>query len=109
MSGKAIIDITQNAVRQLCRAQQNGMLLRLSVERGGCAGSKHAMKYIPRDAVGQHDEMVYAGDAKLVIDGGSVFRLIGSTLDYHETEVSEGYTVNNPNAKNACGCGISFL
>lgn len=88
--------------------ERNGKLLRLSVERGGCAGSQHSMKYIQNDAVDPHDEVVTAGNTKLVVDGKSVLHLIGSTLDYHATDVSEGYTVDNPNIMGACGCGNSF-
>jgi len=34
--------------------------------------------------------------------------LQGSQIDYVDTLMGAGFTVNNPNAVAACGCGSSF-
>ena len=38
----------------------------------------------------------------------SVDLLQGSSIDYVDTLMGAGFTVNNPNAVAACGCGSSF-
>ena len=42
------------------------------------------------------------------VDGNSVDLLKGSSIDYVDTLMGAGFTVNNPNAVAACGCGSSF-
>ena len=41
-------------------------------------------------------------------DGQSIPLLKGSEIDYVDTLMGAGFTVNNPNAVAACGCGSSF-
>ena len=42
------------------------------------------------------------------MDDGSVKLLTGAEIDYVDTLMGAGFTVNNPNAVAACGCGSSF-
>jgi iron-sulfur cluster assembly accessory protein len=42
------------------------------------------------------------------VDGNSIDLLKGSSIDYVDTLMGAGFTVNNPNAVAACGCGSSF-
>ena len=51
----------------------------------------------------------------LVLDGFSVFiqkahalYLIGMEIDWQDGLNNRGFTFNNPNAKETCGCGTSF-
>ena len=45
---------------------------------------------------------------KVYVDGSSISLLQGSQIDYVDTLMGAGFTVNNPNAVAACGCGSSF-
>jgi len=45
---------------------------------------------------------------RVYVDQGSVKLLQGSEIDYVDTLMGAGFTVNNPNAMTACGCGSSF-
>jgi iron-sulfur cluster assembly protein len=49
-----------------------------------------------------------AGDIRVYVDQNSVQYLTGSEIDYVDTLMGAGFTVNNPNAVSACGCGSSF-
>jgi iron-sulfur cluster assembly protein len=42
------------------------------------------------------------------IDNNSVPLIQGSEIDYVDTLMGAGFTVNNPNAVSGCGCGSSF-
>ncbi len=44
----------------------------------------------------------------MYVDDGSVKLLTGAEIDYVDTLMGAGFTVNNPNAVAACGCGSSF-
>ena len=51
--------------------------------------------------VGQHASLLQAVFQGLVDLGGA-------EIDYLDTLMGAGFTVNNPNAVSACGCGSSF-
>ena len=38
----------------------------------------------------------------------AIFSIIGTTMDWTETDVASEFTFTNPNAKGECGCGESF-
>ena len=54
------------------------------------------------------DKVLEANGVKVYVDGNSVSLLSGSQIDYVDTLMGAGFTVNNPNAVAACGCGSSF-
>ena len=37
-----------------------------------------------------------------------LFLVVGTTMDWEETELTSEFTFNNPNSKGECGCGESF-
>lgn len=45
---------------------------------------------------------------KLVVDSKAIMPLIGTQMDYTETELNSEFVFNNPNVKDQCGCGQSF-
>ena len=46
--------------------------------------------------------------AKVFVDPRSLRLLSGTTLDYDTGLLSKGFVFQNPQAKNTCGCGVSF-
>ena len=49
-----------------------------------------------------------AADLTVLLDKKALFFVVGTTMDYEDTEMSSEFTFNNPNAKGSCGCGESF-
>jgi iron-sulfur cluster assembly protein len=45
----------------------------------------------------------------LGVDGKALFSLIGSQMDYVDDKISAGFVFHNPNVKETCGCGMSFI
>jgi iron-sulfur cluster assembly protein len=45
---------------------------------------------------------------RLVVDQRSLPYLVGSEIDWVESLMGGGFTVQNPNAISTCGCGHSF-
>ena len=60
------------------------------------------------DAPTAEDRVLEANGVKVYVDGKSVDLLKGAQIDYVDTLMGAGFTVNNPNAVAACGCGSSF-
>src|SRR4249919_3477209 len=80
--------------------------LRVYVYSGGCSGFRYRMML--EDAPTPEDRVLEASGIKVYVDGQSVDLLQGSQIDYVDTLMGAGFTVNNPNAVSACGCGSSF-
>ncbi len=82
-----------------------GTGLRLTVERGGCAGLSYAMSL---GMPGAGDEVVERDGVLFVVDAASASYLNGSIVDYEHSLNDSGFKIRNPNAVRSCGCGTSF-
>ena len=80
--------------------------IRVGVRTKGCSGLSYTVEYA--DAVEKFDEVVDAGDFKLLIDPKAVMFLLGTEMDYVEEKLKSGFNFRNPNEKGRCGCGESF-
>jgi iron-sulfur cluster assembly protein len=80
--------------------------LRVYVYSGGCSGYRYGMML--EDAPSPEDKAFEANGVRVYVDGQSIELLTGSQIDYVDTLMGAGFTVNNPNAVSGCGCGSSF-
>ncbi|RJF66132.1 HesB/IscA family protein [Rhodopseudomonas palustris] len=96
-----------NAVKAaMSRAGKTEGGLRVMVEAGGCAGYKYLIGLDP--APREDDAVVEAGGVRVFVDPDSQPLLNGMTIDFVESLEGSGFTFDNPNAENKCGCGKSF-
>ncbi len=82
------------------------MFLRIAVQPGGCSGLRYELAFDDRPLDG--DASVDFRGVALVVDRMSKPYLDGATIDYLDTIEKQGFTIDNPNAQNACACGDSF-
>lgn len=106
----SIITITDKAIQQIHAIAQaenpDGKKgLRLAVTGGGCSGLSYKIEF--SDAK-DRDNVLTFGDVKVLIDPKSVIYLKGIVLDFKDGLNGKGFSFDNPNAKNTCGCGESF-
>lgn len=80
--------------------------LRVYVYSGGCSGFRYGMML--EDQPTPEDVTVESRGIKVYLDQQSTQYLVGSEIDYLDTLMGAGFTVNNPNAVSGCGCGSSF-
>ena len=80
--------------------------LRVAVLAGGCSGFQY--KFDLDSEIQPDDLLIEHGPARVVVDAVSLDLLAGSELDYAEELIGSYFSVRNPNAKSACGCGTSF-
>jgi iron-sulfur cluster assembly protein len=80
--------------------------LRVYVYSGGCSGFRYGMML--EDQPTSEDITVESKGINVYVDQQSTQHLTGSEIDYLDTLMGAGFTVNNPNAVSACGCGSSF-
>jgi iron-sulfur cluster assembly accessory protein len=105
----SVISMTPTAaekVRELLQQENDpGLGLRVFVAGGGCSGLQYGMTL---DEEQEGDSVIHIGDFKVFIDEMSVQYVSGSEVDYVDSLMGAGFTVNNPNAVSTCGCGHSF-
>ena len=80
--------------------------LRVYVYSGGCSGYRYGMML--EDQPTPEDIKVESQGINVYVDPQSTQLLQGSEIDYVDTLMGAGFTVNNPNAVSGCGCGSSF-
>lgn len=94
-------------VRSLLEQENDPTLaLRVFVAGGGCSGLQYGMTL---DEEQDGDTIISGGEGiRVVVDEMSAQYLSGSEIDYVDSLMGAGFTVNNPNAVSTCGCGHSF-
>src|SRR6478735_10505857 len=103
----SLSDAASMKLRDLTKEEANPDIgLRVYVYSGGCSGYRYGMML--EDAPSSEDNRLDVNGIKVYVDGQSIALLQGSQIDYVDTLMGAGFTVNNPNAVAACGCGSSF-
>jgi len=103
----SLTDAAVSKLTELTKEETNADIgLRVYVYSGGCSGFRYGMML--EDAPTPEDRILDVSGIKVYVDGQSVDLLKGSQIDYVDTLMGAGFTVNNPNAVSACGCGSSF-
>ena len=102
-----LTDAAAGKLREITAEETNPSVgLRVYVYSGGCSGFRYGMML--EDAPTAEDKVLKANGVTVYVDGKSVDLLQGAEIDYIDTLMGAGFTVNNPNAVSACGCGSSF-
>lgn len=93
-------------VRDFLEQRGKGFGLRLGVRTSGCSGMAYVLEFV--DDIEDSDLVFEAHGVKVVVDPKSLVYLDGTELDFAKEGLNEGFKFNNPNVKDACGCGESF-
>ncbi len=105
----SILSITPAAsekVHELLKQENDPSLgLRIFVAGGGCSGLQYGMTL---DEAQDGDTIISQGDFNVLVDEMSLGYIHDGEVDYVDSLMGAGFTVNNPNAVSSCGCGHSF-
>ncbi|MEZ4981829.1 MAG: iron-sulfur cluster assembly accessory protein [Saprospiraceae bacterium] len=104
------VTITEGALKELknIRAQQElseDYALRIGVKGGGCSGFSYILGF---DVQKEKDQTFEIEGLKVVMDKSHAIYLIGMEIDWVDGLDNRGFSFNNPNASDTCGCGTSF-
>jgi iron-sulfur cluster assembly protein len=95
-------------VKRLLAEQENNsdLMLRVSVQGGGCSGLSYDMKF---DGIhGEFDTVFEFDGLKVVVDAKSLIYIGGTTIDFTKELLTGGFKFENPKSARSCGCGTSF-
>lgn len=76
------------------------------VRAGGCNGQSYTITYA-KDRKGTDEEVDCRG-IRVFIEPGALMKVVGTSMDWRETDLASEFVFENPNAKSVCGCGESF-
>lgn len=93
-------------VQQFLAKRGKGLGIRLGVKTSGCSGMAYKLEFV--DEISEDDLSFESNGVTIFTDAKSLAYLDGTELDYGKDGLNEGFKFNNPNVKNACGCGESF-
>lgn len=102
--------LTERAARQVREIKKNEGLdeelyLRVAVEGGGCSGLSYKLGF---DIRTDEDKVVESQGMHIIINPKHLMYLEGIQIDYPDGLDARGFTFDNPNASESCGCGSSF-
>ena len=103
------ITLTETAARHVAAhlaKRGKGIGLRLGVRTSGCSGLAYKVEYA--DDVHPEDMQFESHGVRVIVDPKSLPYLDGMQLDFAREGLNEGFRFDNPNVKDACGCGESF-
>ena len=107
---EAPIKISETAMIQLKRIMDEQNIpadhgLRIGVKGGGCSGFSYVLGF---DTQKEKDQVFEQDGLQLFMERSHGLYLAGMEIDWVEGLNNRGFSFNNPNAKESCGCGQSF-
>jgi iron-sulfur cluster assembly accessory protein len=104
-----MISISKSAINRFSNIlkMNNSKALLFGIKSGGCSGFEYYFEPT-NDPPEKLDEIYTQDNVTIHICGKSLFKIMGIHIDVKKDIMGEGFTFENPNATNSCGCGSSF-
>ena len=104
------VQLTERAAKQvrLIMEKENldkDLFLRMAVEGGGCSGLSYKLGL---DFKTEEDKIFESQGIQIVVEEKHLMYLDGIEIDYPDGLDARGFTFDNPQATESCGCGTSF-
>lgn len=107
--GFAVMTMTEAAAARVNAIVGNSgpdaMGIRVGIKKGGCAGMEYTVDLVIEP--NPKDDLVEFSGARVWIEPSAVLYLLGTQMDFEQTQMRSGFTFVNPNQTSACGCGES--
>ncbi|MEQ9307945.1 MAG: iron-sulfur cluster assembly accessory protein [Balneolaceae bacterium] len=104
------IRLTERAAKQVekikaSEKQHENLYLRVAVEGGGCSGLSYKLGLDHRT---ENDIVFDSFGVEVIVNSDHLLYLEGIEIDYPDGLDARGFTFDNPNSVEDCGCGTSF-
>ncbi len=104
------LSLTDGAVRQLRSIMEDQKIpaqygLRVGVKGGGCSGFTYVLGFDERK---DGDDLYNIKGLNVFLQKSHAIYLLGMEIDFLDGLNNRGFSFNNPNATESCGCGTSF-
>jgi iron-sulfur cluster assembly protein len=107
---KPPIGFTSSALQELHRLYKelnvsDDAVLRIGVKGGGCSGLSYLLAFDKKE---EGDSDYELEGIPVVMKKAQVMYVLGMEVDWETGLNNRGFSFNNPNAAETCGCGQSF-
>lgn len=106
----SVITLTESAAYEVKDMLEKNNLshgfLRFKVQGGGCTGLTYGMSADEEST--DKDEILEFHGVKVLVDRYDIPVIEGTVVDFKQSLMGGGFTIENPNAIASCGCGTSF-
>lgn len=104
------VQLTERAAKQVKKIRsaenlEDELRLRVAVEGGGCSGLSYKLGF---DYKTDEDKVLVSHGVEILVAPKHMMYLKGISVDYPDGLDARGFTFDNPNATETCGCGSSF-
>ncbi|MBU8880764.1 iron-sulfur cluster assembly accessory protein [Bacillus sp. FJAT-29790] len=107
---KEVVILTEAAalqIKEMMKAnEEENSFLRVSVKGGGCSGLSYGMGFAHEKE--ENDDQFEQHGIHILVSKEDAAILQGTNIDYKQSMMGGGFTIDNPNAIASCGCGSSF-
>ena len=103
-----IITITPAAadrIKEIISSDKDAIGVRIGITDAGCVGVSYVVDLVKQPIKG--DDHIVSHGVEVFIDPKATLYLLGTEMDYQVKKMSAGFTFNNPNQTDECGCGES--
>lgn len=109
LTGEPIL-LTERAAKQVMKIKDSekehqNLYLRVAVEGGGCSGLSYKLGLDHRT---ESDTIFESFGVEVIVNPDHLLYLEGIQIDYPDGLDARGFTFDNPNSVEDCGCGTSF-
>ncbi|GAB5410465.1 MAG: hypothetical protein BalsKO_28300 [Balneolaceae bacterium] len=104
------VQLTERAAKQVKKIKASeesheNLYLRIAVEGGGCSGLSYKLGL---DHRADTDTVFECFGVEVIVNPDHLLYLEGIEIDYPDGLDARGFTFDNPNSVEDCGCGTSF-
>lgn len=104
------VRLTERAAKQVKKIkaseeEHQNLYLRVAVEGGGCSGLSYKLGLDHRT---EQDVVFENHGVEVIVNSDHLLYLEGIEIDYPDGLDARGFTFDNPNSVEDCGCGTSF-
>lgn len=107
---KQVIILTEAASFQvkemMAHNEEEHASLRVAVKGGGCSGLSYGMTF--DQTINADDYVDEQHGIQIVVSTEDAPILENTKIDFKQSLMGGGFTIDNPNALASCGCGTSF-
>ena len=96
-------------VKYQLQKRGKGVGIRLGVRTTGCSGLAYTIEYVDKYDAEVGVINYSQKDFVVLVDLKSDVYLKGLTMDWVRNGLNEGFDFKNPNERDRCGCGESFI
>ena len=103
-----LTDAAQVQIKKTLEDQPD-FCVRVGIVGGGCSGFEYKLDLVDHSEFTDKLYNKYNYDGfNLLVDKKAELYIDGTTLDWYQDPMKQGFKFDNPNAVKTCGCGSSF-